>query len=307
MPVTASFTGSGVAPTVVSAETDDLRTIRVHASEALRDDATLRSAASYTLTPQGASVARAVLLAAPDASDPTQVLVTVDGDLTAGVDAYEIELDAAIVDLAGNGMGSPAAVMFDVTPDASGVADHEALALRRLISQYRGQPTFEALLQLIGRRARGIDQEATNVAAYRGLDTAYGVGLDRLGVVLELARDGLDDARYRLRLRAAAQARASHGYPDELIAVLLTLLDGAVTPTVEEHYPAAVVFEAEPIPNADGWAFAALLRRAVAGGVLVQLLHAEDVLLFGWDDDPAAGDWAESDVDTAGGQWPEAS
>lgn len=190
------------------------------------------------------------------------------------------------------------------------VVDHCALALRRLISQYRGQPNIEAVLCLAGDRFRDLDTHAQLVLAHRGIETAFGAGLDRLGVLLRWRRDGLTDDAYRVRLRAAAQVRASRGRPDDVLGVLITLLDGAATPTAEEHYPAAVVLEVLGIPNVDGWAFARLLRRATAAGVLLQLLHEEDgVLLFGWEDDADSdgGEWAESDTDTDGGVWAEAS
>lgn len=192
-------------------------------------------------------------------------------------------------------------------PDGA-TLDHCGLAIGRLISQYRGQPNIEAVLCIAGDRHTEIDRQAGLMMAFRGLDTAFGVGLDRLGLVLRWARDGLDDDTYRVRLRAAAQTRASHGRPDEVIGVLLTLLDGAVTPTHEEHYPAAVVLEAPGIPNADGWAFARMLTRAVSAGVLLQLLHhPPGETLFGWEGDPDAGPWAETNDDTDGGVWAEAS
>lgn len=306
MPASASFAGSGVAPTVVSATNDGLRTIRVQMSEAVQANAALGTVANYTLTALGGSTARTVLAAARDARDATVIVVTVSGDLTTGASTYTIEVDG-VSDLAGNVIGGTNTATLSVDPDSGDVLDHEALALRRLISQYREQPNIESVLRIMAGRIQALDQEAANVGGFRGIDSAYGVGLDKLGALLRLARGGLSDAVYRVRLRAAAQVTASHGYPDEVLAVLVTLLDGASSPTFAEHYPAAVVLEAADIPNADGWAFTRLLLRAVAAGVQLILLHSEDDTLLGWDGEVGAGPWAEIADDPSGGLWAEAS
>jgi hypothetical protein len=308
MPVSGSFSGSGVAPTVIGASAPTRTTIRVAFSEAVRDNVALGTPASWTLTPQGPSVARAILIVVRDPSDATAAIITVNGDLSLGVGAYIVTAVSAIVDLAGNALGSPNSASLDVNPASSNALDHETLGLRRLISQYYQKPNIEAVIRTIGARHTLVDQASGDVLAFRSIDTAYGVGLDRIGSLLELGRDSLSDASYRVRLRAVILARASQGHPDQVIRVLNTLLDGGPSPTHQQHFPAAVVMEAANIPNADGWAFAPIVRRAVPAGVQFQLLHnAPSVTLFGWDENPSAGIWGETDNDPLGGVWAEAS
>lgn len=308
MPLTGSFTGFGADPTLASAVATERRVIRLTFSEAMLDSVDLRDAGNYTLTPNGGSVARAILVVTPSATDPAVVDVAVDGDLSLGVAAYTITA-AAVTDLAGNPIGSPDSADVDVLPSADSIPDHCALAIGRLVSQYRGQAGMEAIVCIFGDRMRDVDQALANLGAYRGLDTAYGAQLDRIGEALELPRGGISDAAYAIRLHGAAMAKGSHGRPDELIAVLETLTAGTgAAIDHDEHFPAAVVMEAAGIENADGYADAAILRRAVPAGVRFILLHNRPgVTLFGWIDDPGTGPWAEFDNDPAAGIWMEAS
>jgi len=303
MPAAGICTGFGGAPTIVSVEAPRIRTVRVLFSEHMADDAALGAPSSYVLTPLGVSVARAILVAIRDPIDSSAVLITVDGDMTTGVDVYNLAVTGSLTDLAGNTLAVPFDMDFSVSPSAGGVPDHEALALRRLIAQYRTQPNIESVIRLIGRRAIGVDQESANIEAFRGIDSAYGIGLDRLGRLLEMERNAYDDGAYRVILRGQILARASHGHPDEVIAVLLKLLDGGPDPTHEMHYPAAVVMESVNIPNAFGWVYAPIVRRAVKAGVQYQLLHnMPAVTIFSWDN----GEW-DWDGISVGGAWAEAS
>jgi hypothetical protein len=297
-----------VAPTLLSAVAIDRRTIRLTFSEAMLDSTALRTVGNYTLTPNGGSVARTLLVVTPSATDSAVVDVSVNLDLSLGVGAYTISV-ASVTDLAGNVIGTPHTASLDVLPAAGAIPDHCALAIGRLVSQYRGQAGMESILCVFGDRMQDVDQALANVGAYRGLDTAYGAQLDRIGEVLQLDRDGLTDAAYAIRLHGAALAKGSHGRPDELIAVLQTLTAGTgATIDHDEHFPAAVVMEAAGISNADGYANAEILRRAVPAGVRFILLHNRpSVTLFGWIDDPGRGPWAEFDNDPAAGVWMEAS
>jgi len=108
MPAVGTFTGFGVAPTVVDAACDDLRTIRVQMSELMRNDAQVTTLANYTLTAFGAAAASTIMLAVLQGGNPTVVVLRTSSDLTPGVgaDYYTIQVEN-LVDLALNPVGIP--------------------------------------------------------------------------------------------------------------------------------------------------------------------------------------------------------
>lgn len=308
MPLVGSFSGLGIAPRLSTLEATTLRTILVTFNEAMLANAALASPASYTLTPQGPAIARSVLTALPIVGHPTQVLLTVDGDLTIGVDTYEVAI-VGVSDAAGN-LIDPAfdTLLLSVPPHFSDIEDHCALALARRLAQYRGQPNIEALICLWGDRYTAVEQALQDIRAFSSLDSAYGIGLDRLGDKLGLVRHGLSDTVYRIRLRARAAVIGARGSPDELLAILTTLIAGdTVTRTLTEAYPAGVIVEAYPLTLMDGEAFALMLQDAAPAAVRLVFQHDGGFHLFGWEEDGTTFGWGEDSTDVAGGIWAEAT
>lgn len=308
MPMFASADGYGDAPTVLSVATAGLSAVVVTFSEAMADTADLRDAANYSMSPYDSRTARTVVGAAPVVGREDQVLLALSGPLDEGVPAYLVTVELAPTDAAGNVLIAPNTADLDVLPTATDVPDHCALAIARLVAQYRDKVGMRALLCIFGDFLTEVDQAGQNVRSYRGLDGAYGDQLDALGEILQLRRAGVSDASYAVRLHGAALSRASHGRPDELMGILLELTQGTGASLAHaEHFPGVVLMNAEGIPNEDGWSAARSLRLAVVAGVRMILEHSEaDVTLFGFDEDPDAGPFGESDGDTTP-IWAEAS
>lgn len=308
MPLEASAAGFGDAPSVASVVTAGLSAVIVTFSEEMADDAELRDASNYSLTPYDSRTARTVLGAAPVDGRADQVLLALSGPLDTGSPAYAVTVALAPADTAGNILTTPADADLDVLPTALDVPDHCALGLARLIAQYRDKAGMRAVVCILGDRLTEIDQAAQNVRAYRGLDGAYGAQLDALGEVLQLRRNGVSDGRYAQRLHGAALARGSHGRPDELIGILQVLAAGTTSVLEhEEHFPGVVLMRSDgDTAREDGRSAAQSLRSAVVAGVRLILEHSADETLFGFDEDPSAGPWGELDADTTPA-WAEAS
>ena len=102
MSITAPFTGIGVKPQVSSAEALTTSSVKVTFNEAMTNNAALRNASNYTITPTGTGVSRSVSSVAPESGgSPTYVTLQLDGDLTSAAE-YKAIVNTAVEDLAGN-------------------------------------------------------------------------------------------------------------------------------------------------------------------------------------------------------------
>lgn len=195
--------------------------------------------------------------------------------------------------------------------------DHCAAAHERLAEQFKASTDLRAMICTFADRGQELEQAMGTLLAYRSLETALGAQLDQLGTTLRLARNGLPDSEYRVRLRARAKVIASRGRADELLDILTTLDDGFMPAEIvlEEHFPACVVLRGV-VPageQARGVEFAQFLIASKAAGVKIIFEFYEDsVTLFQWaesatdpEPDPDSG-WAEDTFDGVGGRWAEA-
>lgn len=192
--------------------------------------------------------------------------------------------------------------------EAPGI-DHSVRAVRRLIAQYQGRPNITAFAATIGARAQDIEDACETLLQMRGLDTAFGFLLDALGERVRLARGGLADNTYRVRLAAQVIANASRGTPADVRAVLDMLMQGVLDVRLTETPPGCTVLRTAQISQEDGDAFAMIVNDAPPVGTRVIVeweLPVEAGLTFGFEDDNGAGPWAEHAEDaSASGLWAE--
>lgn len=275
--------------------------------------------ANYTITPDGGSDARTVTGVAFDGDAPALgVILTLDGNLTPGVDNYNVAADSDVRDFAGNSIDAAYDdVDFSGTYTAPAIVSACDAGLARLLSQFGSSPLLRALICSLADPADLLAQALTDVQTYRSLDTAIGVQLDALGDLIGLLRNGDVDADYRRFLRAKVAANASHGHADELIEIL-ELLDNGFAPseiTLTEHFPATVILHAL-VPEVGGLTlgarFVEILRQAKANAVRLILEFEEDgVVLFTFDEDvgaglpapPADSGWDTIGDGSEGGRW----
>jgi hypothetical protein len=103
MAITANFTGQGIKPQVQSAGGLSATVVRILFSEAMDNNADLKDPANYTVAEAVGSVARTVASISPEqAVGPSYLDLTLDGEMTAGTDNYNVQVDTSVKDLAGN-------------------------------------------------------------------------------------------------------------------------------------------------------------------------------------------------------------
>lgn len=102
MTLTGTFSGSGDAPSVLSARALSPTQVRIDFSEAMAA-ATLASPSNFSLSAGLGSTARTVTrVLLPDSTTPTFVILTLSGVLTEGTANYTITVDTSATDAAGN-------------------------------------------------------------------------------------------------------------------------------------------------------------------------------------------------------------
>lgn len=106
----------------------------------------------------------------------------------------------------------------DVQPPTAPVAS--TAWIERLLKQWREGPNLRALCSLLGQRFDDFRAAADDVLAAFDLDTAVGAQLDVIGRVVDLPRLGDSDDDYRLALRVWGLCLASHGYAEEILAIV---------------------------------------------------------------------------------------
>lgn len=152
------------------------------------------------------------------------------------------------------------------------IPDHAERALARLLTQYRGTHSVPGVLRVLCRQVQEIEDALFAVIAGRALDTATGAQLNNLGRIVGVERASLDDAAFRLRIRAQILVNRRSGESETLIAILAYLAPGS-TPILREHFPAALSLEAAGAVIADPTQHANVIDSARAGGVRAVLLY----------------------------------
>ena len=100
-----SFSGIGVGPQVESALGLSRVRVRVFFTEPMTDDAALNAAGSYTITEDVGSDPRFVLEVWPEnVTNPGYVDLVLDGQVTEGVDNYNVQVSTTLTDVAGNAL-----------------------------------------------------------------------------------------------------------------------------------------------------------------------------------------------------------
>lgn len=130
-------------------------------------------------------------------------------------------------------------------------------------------------------------EEILNEAHTNQADTAViGQQLDGIGEIINLFRQGLSDAVYRIRLSSRVLVIRSSGTPEDLIAIASTLCGVACTFTYEEndHYPAGFEIEIDDtLPAGRGQQAAIEIRAARPAGVNGYIEFHEQTPVFAFD------------------------
>lgn len=111
---------------------------------------------------------------------------------------------------------------------------HAQEMVQRLLQQFHGQPKTEALISALGTRVQEVETAIFTILSGTPVLAAVGVQLDNFGTIVGLPRNGMDDATYRLFLRARILVLISAGTIEDLIEIMDLLTGGAETIVLTE-------------------------------------------------------------------------
>jgi hypothetical protein len=154
----------------------------------------------------------------------------------------------------------------------------------RYITQFRGKPKLEAYAQSYLAEVQAIEDSLWDVYQVRDIDSATGVHLNILGAIVGRAREGRDDATYRLWIKAQILANVSSGTADEILEIV-NILTGNRDATIRDASgagsggPAAFYLRIFGTTSADvGEAIASILHQAKPAGVRGDLEHSTSAI-----------------------------
>ena len=111
-------------------------------------------------------------------------------------------------------------------PNVGRITTHRADALGRLLQQSKNRPNITGVVGAFADAVQGLEDLAYPVLSGRQLNQAVGAQLDGIGELVGQARDGQDDATYRLFLAGRIYANNSAADTETIIA-LVTQVFGA--------------------------------------------------------------------------------
>lgn len=185
-----------------------------------------------------------------------------------------------------------------MSQDVTQITTHAALALARLVEQYKGKPLFSALLNCITPQVQQIEDMLFSVRDGLQLANAVGAQLDVIGRIVGQAREASNDAEYRLRIAARIRANLSTGSTESILSVFSLLLPPPDhTLKITPHYPAAFVLdlfgETDPALTPLYARFLADSKAAGVGGIgILTVVPDEETFIF----DDAASPVPASDL-----------
>lgn len=152
----------------------------------------------------------------------------------------------------------------------SQIIDHTEAAKARLLQQYKGKASIEALLDSLGgQQIQDLEDILFGINSRLDIDASIGVQLNNIGVIVGQPRNGKDDATYRLFLKAKAGRNVSEGDIERVISVWKIITGGAAIQIIE-NFPAEVeLFSDVPVPDALADDAFNLMQDVVAAGVRV--------------------------------------
>ncbi len=141
-----------------------------------------------------------------------------------------------------------------------------AEGLANIIDQFDDKTDLLALLTTYLQQLQDLE-DALFSLFNTALSNSVGVQLDGLGRIIGEPRFGRSDADYNLALNARIIVNSSEGTPEELIAVVNTLISASSVITLTEFFPAAFEIEVVDEIDEDGFQIGRLVIQAKPAGV----------------------------------------
>lgn len=176
---------------------------------------------------------------------------------------------------------TPAAI--DPTLSVDYIPDWAAHLRARFYQQFKNKPNLQAVSDdVLAPQFQAIEDTAQQLLTIMSIDASVGVQLDNIGKLVGQLRGGVDDATYRLYLRAKIRANKSSGTPNDVYAVFLAMFNSAMGMFYEKQPPASFMLRfLSPVTTDQEQVAIKLLGKAKAAGdraVLEYILSPADTI-----------------------------
>lgn len=146
------------------------------------------------------------------------------------------------------------------------------------------------LLNMAYKQLKKLEEEFNKQLSWMDIEKAEGYALDMLGLRVGLPRGTMDDAKYRIRIRAKIAQNLSDGTINTVVEALAMALNTPVTnihinPLWEDGHPATVRIEEVPVSvlNTAGMTEDELIditRSIIAAGIKVESINLKGTFKF---------------------------
>lgn len=109
------------------------------------------------------------------------------------------------------------------------ITTHVEDAKKRLLEEYKGKVKIEGRLDAVVKQVQELEDIDFDMFTNRlDLNTIVGQQLDNFGTIVDQARQGFDDDRYRILLWVKIGINTSRGNPEKLISIIKLLTDATL-------------------------------------------------------------------------------
>ena len=174
----------------------------------------------------------------------------------------------------------PDAPTFAPASSAAGATDHVAVALSRLLEQFKNKANVVALVTALITPSNDVETELRDLLTKRQVNTAVGAQLDLIGKLVGQPRNGAGDVDYARFIAARIATNNSKSRVEDLISVAKLVINDALdTITVERRSVASVVVRVtgNVVTDAVAGICVSFLRDARAAGVKLTLETQPDL------------------------------
>jgi hypothetical protein len=182
---------------------------------------------------------------------------------------------------------------------------HEEEALSRLLEQYREKPNISGLISSMASEAQALEDSIWTTHTETLIETAEGAQLDQIGAVVGQARQGMDDATYRVWILARIKLNNTSGSPGEIIDIFRPLLPAGAVMSLVEFFPASFSLRLSGMPYLAELAsiLVRMLRSAKAAAIraFLEWQDRADAAVFSFEAGPGLGFGDAGDPATGGG------
>ncbi len=155
--------------------------------------------------------------------------------------------------------------------------DQTVNAISRLITQWQDKPNVVGLLKSYIDNVQVVEDIYEQLNTERGIETAIGVQLDVLGLIVGVLREGRTDDDYRIAIKGQIAINTCDG-TEMKITEALTILLGTSDITIKDNYPAGITVEVLGLELDQYDSTLQILGKIVAATILPTLIAGFDLI-----------------------------